>query len=110
FNQYSVSDYSRLNSEMLRAVRLVVDTWIHDKNWSRQQVIDYMHANDINDALAQTEADRYIAWPGQALAYKMGQLTILKLRDQAKTQLGEKFDIKAFHDELLNGSWMPLDL
>jgi uncharacterized protein (DUF885 family) len=95
---------------MLRAVRLVVDTGIHDKNWSRQQVIDYMHANDINDALAQTETDRYIAWPGQALAYKMGQLTILKLRDEAKRQLGEKFDLKAFHDEILNGGAMPLDL
>jgi hypothetical protein len=68
----------------------VVDTGIHDKNWSREKVIDYMHANDMNDALAQTEADRYIAWPGQALAYKMGQLTIRKLRDEAKTQLGEK--------------------
>jgi uncharacterized protein (DUF885 family) len=110
FYQDPVSDYGRLNSEMLRAVRLVVDTGIHDKNWSRQQVIDYMHANDINDALAQTEADRYIAWPGQALAYKMGQLTILKLRDEAKTQLGEKFDLKAFHDEILNGGAMPLDL
>lgn len=105
-----VSDYGRLNSEMLRAVRLVVDTGIHDKNWSRQQVIDYMHANDINDAVAQPEADRYIAWPGQALAYKMGQLTILKLREEAKTQLGEKFDLKAFHDEILNGGSMPLDL
>ena len=110
FYQDPVSDYGRLNSEMLRAVRLVVDTGIHDKNWSRQQVIDYMHANDINDALAQTETDRYIAWPGQALAYKMGQLTILKLRDEAKRQLGEKFDLKAFHDEILNGGSMPLDL
>ena len=73
-------------------------------------MIDYMHANDINDALAQTEADRYIAWPGQALAYKMGQLTILKLRDEAKKQLGEKFDLKAFHDEIVNGGAMPLDL
>jgi uncharacterized protein (DUF885 family) len=69
-----------------------------------------MHANDVNDALAQTEADRYIAWPGQALAYKMGQLTIRKLRDEAKAQLGSKFDIKAFHDEVLNGGSMPLDL
>jgi uncharacterized protein (DUF885 family) len=110
FYKDPVSDYGRLNSEMLRAVRLVVDTGIHDKNWSRQQVIDYMHANDVNDALAQTEADRYIAWPGQALAYKMGQLTILKLRDEAKKQLGEKFDLKAFHDEILNGGSMPLDL
>jgi uncharacterized protein (DUF885 family) len=110
FYKDPVSNYGRLNSEMLRAVRLVVDTGIHDKNWSREKVIDYMHANDINDALAQTEADRYIAWPGQALAYKMGQLTILKLRDEAKAQLGNKFDIKAFHDEILNGGAMPLDL
>lgn len=105
-----VSDYGRLNSEMLRAVRLVVDTGIHDKKWSREKVIEYMRANDVNDALAQTEADRYIAWPGQALAYKMGQLTILKLRDEAKKQLGDKFDLKAFHDEILNGGAMPLDL
>ena len=110
FYQNPVSDYGRLNSELFRAVRLVVDTGIHDKKWSRQQVIDYMHANDLNDALAQTEADRYIAWPGQALAYKMGQLTIRKLRDEAKAQLGPKFDIKAFHDEVLNGGSMPLDL
>jgi uncharacterized protein (DUF885 family) len=60
--------------------------------------------------MVQTEADRYIAWPGQALAYKMGQLTILKLRDEAKTQLGDKFDIKSFHDEILNGGAMPLEL
>ena len=110
FYQDPVSDYGRLNSELFRAVRLVVDTGIHDKKWSREQVIDYMHANDVNDALAQTEADRYIAWPGQALAYKMGQLTIRKLREEAKTKLGEKFDIKAFHDEILNGGAMPLDL
>ncbi len=110
FYQDPVSDYGRLSSEMLRAVRLVVDTGIHDKNWSREKVVDYMHANDLNDAMVQTEADRYIAWPGQALAYKMGQLTILKLRDEAKTQLGEKFDIKKFHDEILNGGAMPLDL
>jgi len=69
-----------------------------------------MHANDVNDALAQTEADRYIAWPGQALAYKMGQLTILKLRDEAKAQLGYKFDLKACHHEILNGGAMPLEL
>ena len=110
FYQNPVSDYGRLNSELFRAVRLVVDTGIHEKNWTHQQVIDYMHANDLNDALAQTEADRYIAWPGQALAYKMGQLTIRKLRDEAKAQLGPKFDIKAFHDEVINGGAMPLDL
>ena len=110
FYKDPVSDYGRLNSELFRAVRLVVDTGIHDKNWSREKVIEYMHANDLNDALAQTEADRYIAVPAQALAYKMGQLTIRKLREEAKTQLGEKFNIKAFHDEILNGGAMPLDL
>jgi uncharacterized protein (DUF885 family) len=110
FYKDPVSDYGRLSSEIFRAVRLVVDTGIHDKSWSREKVVDYMHANDLNDAMVQTEADRYIAWPGQALAYKMGQLTILKLRDEAKAQLGDKFDIKAFHDELLNGGAMPLDL
>jgi len=91
-------------------VRLVVDTGIHDQNWSREKVIEYMHANDVNDAVAQTEADRYIAWPAQALAYKMGQLMIHKLRDEAKAQLGSKYDIKAFHDEIINGGAMPLDL
>ncbi len=110
FYQNPVSDYGRLNSELFRAVRLVVDTGIHDQSWTRQQVIDYMHANDVNDALAQTETDRYIAWPGQALAYKMGQLKIRELREKAKTQLGPHFDIKTFHDEILNGGAMPLDL
>ena len=110
FYQDAVSDYGRLNSELFRAVRLVVDTGIHDKKWSRERVIEYMHANDVNDSVAQTETDRYIAWPGQALAYKMGQLMIRKLRDEAKTQLGTKFNLKAFHDEILNGGAMPLDL
>ena len=105
-----MSDYGRLNSELFRAVRLVVDTGIHDKGWTRDQVIDYMHENDVNDALAQTETDRYIAWPGQALAYKMGQLKIRELRERAKAQLGAQFDIKAFHDEILNGGALPLDL
>lgn len=108
FYQDPVSDYGRLNSELFRAVRLVVDTGIHDKGWTRQQVIDYMHTNDVNDALAQTETDRYIAWPGQALSYKMGQLEIRKLREKAKAKLGAKFDIKAFHDEVLNGGALPL--
>ena len=103
FYQDPVSDYGRLNSELFRAVRLVVDTGIHDKGWTRQQVIDYMHANDVNDALAQTETDRYIAWPGQALSYKMGQLEIRKLREKAKAKLSAKFDIKAFHGEVLDG-------
>jgi uncharacterized protein (DUF885 family) len=105
-----VSDYGRLNSELFRAVRLVVDTGIHDKGWTREQVIAYMRANDVNEPVAQSETDRYIAWPGQALAYKMGQLKIRELRERAKTQLGPRFDIKAFHDEILNGGALPLDL
>ncbi len=105
-----MSDYGRLNSELFRAVRLVVDTGIHDKGWTRDQVIAYMRENDVNDVLAQTETDRYIAWPGQALAYKMGQLKIRELRERAKTELGARFDIKAFHDEILDGGALPLDL
>ena len=105
-----VSDYGRLNSELFRAVRLVVDTGIHDQGWTRDQVIAYMRDNDANDVLAQSETDRYIAWPGQALAYKMGQLKIRELRDRAKTALGARFDLKAFHDEILDGGALPLDL
>jgi uncharacterized protein (DUF885 family) len=105
-----VSDYGRLNSELFRAVRLVVDTGIHDKGWTRDQVIAYMHENDVNEVLAQTETDRYIARPGQALAYKMGQLKIRELRERARTRLGPRFDIKAFHDEILSGGPLPLDL
>ncbi len=91
-------------------MRLVVDTGIHDKGWTRDQVIAYMRDNDVNDVLAQSETDRYIAWPGQALAYKMGQLKIRELRERAKKQLGSSFDIKAFHDEILDGGALPLDL
>src|SRR5204863_7022920 len=93
-----------------RAGRTVDTTGIHDKKRSREKVIDYVQSNYVNDAVGQTKTGRYIAWPGQALAYKMGQLTILELRDKAKTQLGNKFDIKAFHDEILDGGAMPLDL
>ena len=110
FYQDPVSDYGRLNSELFRAVRLVVDTGIHHYGWSRDQVIAYMTENDVNGPLAQTETDRYIAWPGQALAYKMGQLKIRELREEARTELGDHFDIRSFHDEVLNGGAMPLDL
>jgi uncharacterized protein (DUF885 family) len=105
-----VSDYGRLSSELFRAVRLVVDTAIHHKGWTRDQVIAYMRENDVNAVLAQTETDRYIARPAQALAYKMGQLKIRELRERARTQLGPRFDLKAFHDEILNGGALPLDL
>ena len=110
FYKDPISDYGRLSSELFRAVRLVVDTGIHDKGWTRDQVITYMRANDVNEVVAQAETDRYIAWPGQALAYKMGQLKIRELRERAKKQLGPRFDIKAFHDEILNGGALPLDL
>jgi uncharacterized protein (DUF885 family) len=110
FYKDPVSYYGRLNSELFRAVRLVVDTAIHAKGWTRDQVIAYMRENDVNDVVAQTETDRYIARPGQALAYKMGQLKIRELRERAKAQLGARFDLKAFHDEVLNGGPLPLDL
>jgi uncharacterized protein (DUF885 family) len=105
------SYYGHLSEEMLRAVRLVLDTGVHYKHWTRQQMIDYFHEHTSNDEPeVQAETDRYIAVPGQALAYKMGQLEILKLREQAKNELGARFDIRAFHDEILNGGALPLDV
>ena len=110
FYQDPVSDYGRLNSELFRAVRLVVDTGIHAKGWSRDQVVEYMRKNDVNEPLIQSETDRYIAWPAQACAYKLGQLKILELRERAKKELGPKFDIRTFHDEILSGGALPLDM
>ena len=105
------SDYGRLENEMWRAIRLVVDTGVHEKRWSRDQMVDYFHRyTAMDEPNVQSEVDRYIAWPGQALAYKLGQLEILKLRQYAKDQLGTKFDIRAFHDELLSGGALPLDV
>ncbi len=110
FYQDPVSDYGRLNSELFRAVRLVVDTGIHADGWSRDQVVDYMRKNDVNEPLIQSETDRYIAWPGQACSYKLGQLKILELRERAKKELGSSFDIRTFHDEILSGGSLPLDM
>jgi uncharacterized protein (DUF885 family) len=105
------SDYGRLENEMWRAIRLVIDTGVHDKHWSRDQMVAYFHRyTAMDEPNVQSEVDRYIAWPGQALAYKLGQLEILKLRQYAKDQMGEKFDIRSFHDELLNGGALPLDV
>ncbi|HVR25771.1 MAG TPA: DUF885 family protein [Candidatus Polarisedimenticolia bacterium] len=105
------SDYGRLENEMWRAIRLVVDTGVHEKHWSREQMVEYFHRyTAMDEPNIQSEVDRYIAWPGQALAYKLGQLEILKLRDEAKQKLGEKFDIRAFHDEVLANGALPLDV
>jgi uncharacterized protein (DUF885 family) len=111
FYQDPYSDYGRLSDEMLRAIRLVVDTGVHYKHWTRQQMIDFFHAHSSEDEPdVQAETDRYIAIPAQALAYKLGQLEILKLRETAKTELGGRYDIRAFHDEILNGGALPLDV
>jgi len=111
FYQDPVSDYGRLSSEMFRAVRLVVDTGIHAKGWSRDQVVEFMRkTGTVDEPTIQTETDRYISWPAQALSYKLGQLKIRELRDRARKELGSKFDIKAFHDEILDGGALPLDL
>jgi uncharacterized protein (DUF885 family) len=105
------SDYGRLENDMWRAIRLVVDTGVHSKHWTRQQMVDFFHDHSaIDETNIQAEVDRYIAWPGQALGYKMGQLKILELRDRAKTELGPKFDIRAFHDEVLDSGALPLDV
>ena len=111
FYQDPYSDYGRLSDEMLRAIRLVLDTGVHYKRWTRQQMIDFFHAHSSEDEPGvQAETDRYIAIPAQALAYKLGQLEILKLRDRAHAELGSKYDIRAFHDEILNGGALPLDV
>lgn len=111
FYQDPVSDYGRLSSELFRAVRLVVDTGIHSKGWSRDQVVEFMRkTGSVDEPTIQTETDRYISWPAQALSYKLGQLKIRELRDRAQKELGPKFDIRAFHDEILNGGALPLDL
>src|SRR5882757_9821194 len=111
FYQDPVSDYGRLSSELFRAVRLVVDTAIHSKGWTRDQVVDFFRKTDaVDEPTIQSETDRYIAWPAQALAYKLGQLKFRELRERANKELGTKFDVRAFHDEMLNGGVLPLDL
>ena len=105
------SDYGRLQAEMLRAIRLVVDTGLHAKRWTRAQVVEFFHAHSTMEEVAiQSETDRYIAIPGQALGYKVGQLTISRLRDKARQALGSAFDIRAFHDEVLGAGALPLDI
>src|SRR5580658_35583 len=111
FYQDPYSYYGHLQDDMLRAIRLVVDTGFHYKHWTRQQVVDYFHAHSsIDEVSVQSETDRYMAWPAQALGYKVGQLEILKLRQYAKDQLGEKFSLSNFHDQVLGAGALPMDV
>jgi uncharacterized protein (DUF885 family) len=112
FYQNPYSDYGRLDDEMLRAIRLVVDTGIHGReHWTRDQVLQFFREHSSNnEATIQSETDRYIAWPAQALAYKVGQLTILRLREKARTALGDKFSLSAFHDEVIGAGALPMDV
>ena len=111
FYQDPYSDYGRLEADIWRAIRLVVDTGVHEQHWTRQQMVDYFHKHSaIDETNIQAEVDRYIAWPAQALGYKIGQLKYLELRDKAQKSLGTKFDIRAFHDEVLDSGALPLDV
>ncbi len=111
FYQDPVSDYGRLSSELFRAVRLVVDTGIHSKGWTREQVVEFMRKSGaVDEPTIQSETDRYIAWPAQALSYKLGQLKISELRQRAQKELGASFNIRTFHDEILDGGSLPLDM
>jgi uncharacterized protein (DUF885 family) len=111
FYQDPYSDYGRLEADIWRAIRLVVDTGVHSKHWTRDQMVQFFHDHSaIDEPSIQAEVDRYIAWPSQALAYKIGQLKILELREKAKKELGAKFDIRAFHDQVLDSGALPLDV
>jgi uncharacterized protein (DUF885 family) len=105
------SDFGRLSSELFRAVRLVVDTGIHWRGWSREQVVEFFrNSGAVDEPTIQSETDRYIAWPAQALSYKLGQLKFRELRDRAQRELGTRFDLRRFHDEMLNGGVLTLDM
>jgi uncharacterized protein (DUF885 family) len=111
FYQDPYSEYGRLQNEMWRAVRWVVDTGVHSQHWTRQQMVDFFHAHTaMDDENINTEVDRYVAWPAQALSYKMGQMKILELRARAQKELGTKFDIRTFHDAVLDQGPLPLDM
>ena len=111
FYQDPYSDYGRLDNDEWRAIRLVVDTGVHSMHWTRQQMVDYFHEHSsLDETNVQSEVDRYIGWPGQALAYKVGQLKILALRERAKQALGAQFDLRAFHDEVIDSGALPLDV
>jgi uncharacterized protein (DUF885 family) len=103
--------FGRLSYEMWRACRLVIDTGIHSQGWSRQQALDYLSSNtSLSSANVRAEVDRYISWPAQALSYKLGEMKIIELRQRAEQALGNRFDIREFHDVLLGQGALPLDL
>lgn len=107
----ALGDLGRLQAEMFRAVRLVVDTGMHAKRWSREQAIEYMIAKTgMTEAEVTREIERYVVWPGQATSYKVGQLAILRARERAQRELGERFDVKGFHEVLLMNGSMPLEV
>ncbi len=111
FYQDPYSDYGRLEADEWRAIRLVVDTGVHSQHWTRDQMVQYFHDHsNIDEPSIQSEVDRYIAWPAQALSYKIGELKILELRERARKALGDKFDLRAFHDEVLGAGALPLDV
>jgi uncharacterized protein (DUF885 family) len=111
FYQDPYSEYGRLQNLMWRSIRLVVDTGVHSQHWTRQQMVDFFHAHTaMDDQNISTEVDRYIAWPGQALGYKLGEMTILRMRAKAKEKLKDKFDIRAFNDAVLDGGPLPLSV
>jgi uncharacterized protein (DUF885 family) len=110
FYQDPYSDFGRLEDDIWRAVRLVVDTGVHAKHWSREQMVDYFHQHSgIGETDIQSEVDRYIAWPSQALGYKVGQLKLLELRAKAQQALGDRFNLSAFHDQVIDSGALPLD-
>ena len=105
------SDFGRLSAELWRAIRLVVDTGLHSKGWTEQQAVEYFTANSpIAEGQIRSEVRRYIVLPGQATTYKIGMLKILELRSRAQAALGDKFDLRAFHDVVLGGGALPLSL
>jgi uncharacterized protein (DUF885 family) len=111
FYQDAYSDFGRLAMEVFRASRLVIDTGIHYKKWTRKQALQYMIENTPNpEGDCSKEIDRYIVWPSQATGYKVGMVTILKLRERCKKQLGDKFNIKEFHDVVLTNGPVPLNI
>jgi uncharacterized protein (DUF885 family) len=111
YEDYPLGNLGRLQAEMFRAVRLVVDTGMHSKRWSRERAIDYMlNKTGMTEAEVTREIERYVVWPGQATAYKVGQIYMLRLRSMAEEELGDQFDIREFHEMILMNGAMPLEI